>query len=153
MQVRRYKGDLDCFGSYKTRMVTKSGLGIHATYRPTYIHIWESLSNILLGLLPPSSLMSSAPQPMSLTELNARLKAMLAQELAVELQLPSSSSDRPTPSLGSASPKVVPPHPLSPPVAPSAKRQKSGTPRAPSADPCIKESQEGNGILSHFGSP
>src|SRR5579863_2505655 len=79
--------------------------------------------------------MLSAPQPTSLAEINARLKAMLAQVLAVEPQLPSFSSDRPTPSLGSAMPKVVPPHPLSPPVAPPAKRQKSSTPRAPPVDP------------------
>src|SRR5579863_10072458 len=40
----------------------------------------------------------------------------------------------PTPSPGPATPKAVPPHPLSPPAAPPAKRQKSGTPRAPPAD-------------------
>src|SRR5579863_9941202 len=48
----------------------------------------------------------------------------------------SFSSDRPTPPPGSATPKVVPPHPLSPPAAPPAKRQKSGTPsRAPTVVP------------------
>src|SRR5579863_4196060 len=73
---------------------------------------------------------------MTLAEINARLRAMIAQEPAVEPQLPSSSSDRPTPSLGSTTPKVVPPHPLSPPAAPPAKRQKSGTPpRVPPAVP------------------
>src|SRR5579863_3279927 len=44
------------------------------------------------------------------------------------------STVAPTPSPGPAMPKGVPPHPSSPPAAPPAKRQKSGTPRAPSVD-------------------
>src|SRR5579863_5270100 len=72
----------------------------------------------------------------SSASLDARFDAFRASLLGIPpVTSASSSSDRPTPSPGSATPKVVPPHPLSPPAAPSAKRQKSGSPpRAPPVD-------------------
>src|SRR5579863_2517796 len=72
--------------------------------------------------------MSSAPQAKTRAELTA-----LASKLAfpMVLRTPSRAS---TPSQAVPPSKVVPPHPMSPPAAPPAKRQKSGTPRAPSVD-------------------
>src|SRR5579863_2327757 len=81
--------------------------------------------------------MSAAPQPKTLAQQQAEYDAFMASQLAsLRSRLFPSSSDCPTPSPGSATPKAVPPHPLSPPAAPPAKRQKSGSPsRAPSAAP------------------
>src|SRR5579863_8678874 len=84
--------------------------------------------------LTPIISMSSAFQPKTRAELAADFVAFCASSALSSA--PPSSSDRPTPSLGSTTPKVVPPHPLSPPAAPAAKRQKSGSPpRAPPVDP------------------
>ena len=70
--------------------------------------------------------MSSAPQPKT----TAELRALLAFDM-----VPRTPSRASTPSQVVPPSKVVPPHPMSPPAAPPAKRQKSGTPRAPSVDP------------------
>src|SRR5579863_5290635 len=70
--------------------------------------------------------MSSAPQPATQAEINTAAKAFYAQ-LSAEPQFSHvPSSFAPSPSPGPATPKVVPPHPVSPPAAPPAKRQKSG---------------------------
>src|SRR5579863_5916078 len=86
---------------------------VTTVYKTTIIPIITALdAAFLLGLLPLSSLMSSATQPMSLAEINARLRAMVAQDAAAASQLPPPSLlDRPTPLLGSTTPKSVPPHP------------------------------------------
>src|SRR5579863_3350719 len=74
--------------------------------------------------------MSSAPQPKTLAELQA-----LASKLAFTMA-PRTPSRASTPSQVVPPSKVVPPHPMSPPAAPPAKRQKSGTPpRVPPAVP------------------
>src|SRR5579863_4100494 len=95
--------------------------------------VGETEPTQLLAFLLPSSLMSSASQPKTHAELAANFAAFCASQRAS----PSAPSaiDPGTPSLANTPSKVVPPHPLSPSAAPPAKQQKSGTPRAPSADP------------------
>jgi len=72
------------------------------------------------------------------TETIADLNAYLVARYSLP---PFSSLDHPTPSSGPASSKAVPPHSLSPPAAPPAKRQWSGAPEAPPVAP-LSGSQE-----------
>src|SRR5579863_2115097 len=66
--------------------------------------------------------------PETIEELNVYLAACYSQP-------PYSTRDSETTQQPQPLPKPIPPHPLSPSAAPPAKRQKSGTPRAPSVDP------------------
>jgi len=66
--------------------------------------------------------------PETIEELNVYLAACYSQP-------PYSTRDSETTQQPQPLPKPIPPHPLSPSAAPPAKRQKSGTPRAPFVDP------------------
>src|SRR5579863_5335993 len=90
---------------------------------------WRSSTHTASCFLTPIIPMAFCPPAGTKTveDLNAYLAARYSLP-------PPSSSDCPTPSPGPTTPKVVPPHSLSPPAAPPAKRQKSGTPGAPSGD-------------------
>src|SRR5579863_9214875 len=78
--------------------------------------------------------MSSLSEPKTGAALAADFAAFCATQRASSSA--SSAINPGTPSLVNTPSKVVPPHPLSPPAAPPAKRQKSGTPsRAPTVDP------------------